>query len=92
MKDQLQALNERLTAAGFESVKAVPGKTEGSINLHLRNDQELMKRISEDLIAEQLQADEIRLFSAIPHDVLILENVRPMPKPEATPKKAKKNV
>lgn len=78
MKDQLQALNERLIAAGFEPVKAVPGKRDGSINLHLRNDRELMKRIAEDLIAEQLQADRIRLFSAIPHDVLIIENVRPM--------------
>jgi hypothetical protein len=90
MKDQLQALNERLTAAGFEPVKAVPGKQDGSINLHVRNDRELMKRIAEDLIAEQLQADEIRLFQAYPHDLLILSNVRTIPTDTPTPKKAKK--
>lgn len=90
MKDQLQALNERLTAAGFEPVKAVPGKQEGSINLRLRNDRELMKRIADDLLAEQLQADRIRLFPAIPHDVLIVENVRAIEPPTPTLKKGKK--
>ena len=79
MKDQLKELCKALAAAGYKTVKVIPGAKDGTIDINLAPVTVKKGQTSHPAVAElgkcKLASASIRVFQACPSDLLIIEDV-----------------